>query len=84
MQTSIPVKQKISYMKHNLVEEAATNLGTFELINYKEVLKGTLLLNCSFWGSFILVLVISSQGLVHCFVTNICSPCFLLCWLFVV
>ncbi|XP_041005955.1 TBC1 domain family member 17-like isoform X1 [Juglans microcarpa x Juglans regia] len=37
--------EKISYMKHNLVEEAATNLGTFELINCKEVDKLTLV-----WG----------------------------------
>jgi hypothetical protein len=40
MQTSIPIKRNISYMKHNHVEEAATNLGTFELIDSKEVLKG--------------------------------------------
>jgi hypothetical protein len=39
IQASI-LKQKFSCMKHNHVEEAATNLGTFELINVKEVLKG--------------------------------------------
>uniref|UniRef100_A0A2N9GZ02 Rab-GAP TBC domain-containing protein n=1 Tax=Fagus sylvatica TaxID=28930 RepID=A0A2N9GZ02_FAGSY len=39
------LKQKFSCMKHNHVEEAATNLGTFELINVKEVDKLTLV-----WG----------------------------------
>ncbi|KAE7998921.1 hypothetical protein FH972_003414 [Carpinus fangiana] len=37
--------ENISYIKHNHVEEAATNLGTFELINCKEVDKLTLV-----WG----------------------------------
>ncbi|XP_059433004.1 uncharacterized protein LOC132166242 isoform X1 [Corylus avellana] len=37
--------ENISYMKHNHVEEAATNLGTFELIDCKEVDKLTLV-----WG----------------------------------
>ena len=40
IQASILVKQKIYCLKHNHVEEAATNLGTFELISCKEVLKG--------------------------------------------
>ncbi|KAL4654142.1 hypothetical protein ACB092_01G356900 [Castanea dentata] len=37
--------EKISCLKHNHVEEAATNLGTFELISFKEVDRLTLV-----WG----------------------------------
>lgn len=36
METSIPFKQKL-IRKHKHGEEAATNVGTFELINFKEV-----------------------------------------------
>lgn len=39
-------------MKYNFGEEAATNVGTFELINYKEVLKGALTGFCFFFPSF--------------------------------
>lgn len=37
-----PSKQKIPSRKHNHDEEAATNVGTFELINCKEVQTGAL------------------------------------------
>ncbi|XVF34612.1 hypothetical protein REPUB_Repub18cG0074100 [Reevesia pubescens] len=45
MPTSILVKQKVPYRNHNHHDEAATNMGTFELINFKEFDKLSLV-----WG----------------------------------
>lgn len=39
MQTSILVKQSTPYRKQNYGEEAFTIVGTFELVNFKEVSK---------------------------------------------
>lgn len=44
MRASILVEQKVPYREHNRDGEAATNVGTFELISYKEVDKGALVL----------------------------------------
>ncbi|PPR86696.1 hypothetical protein GOBAR_AA33996 [Gossypium barbadense] len=45
MLTSILVEQKVPYREHNRDGEAATNVGTFELISYKEFDKLSLV-----WG----------------------------------
>ncbi|MBA0797220.1 hypothetical protein Gohar_007935 [Gossypium harknessii] len=45
MPTSILVEQKVPYREHNRDGEAATNVGTFELISYKEFDKLSLV-----WG----------------------------------
>lgn len=78
-------------MKYNHGEEAATNLGTFELINFKEVLKGAFcsILVSGFVSQFLFLLVfptfqvwsLVSNGFqfVSCQTYAFCQPfCYLL------